>query len=201
MSRFKRILLVLIVLPLSISGYSQESNPKKNATGQSKTDDTDKETSPAKGLRNIETRSQRHNWDVNVHIDQKAIEASIESAVENAMKSVEVARALGKLEIQIEPIEIDLGKLDIDIGPIEINIPALDINIEPIDIDLDDMKIDVDADRDVVDRDDDDEESIQREPLSDVQVDRDKVKVKDKADKEKSYKRDKDKSKGLKKIN
>jgi len=191
MKHSSRILFAcLIIFVISIPGFSQE-NPKKSiaprADQQSKTDETNEETSKAEGLRKIKTRSQLRDMDVNIHIDQKMLEASIESAIENAMRSVDVA--LERLEINIEPIEIDLRSLDMDAHPIEINIPDLNINIEiePVEVDLD---IDNEMDQDRFDRDNDDGDRRAN----------DKWKEKSDDEKDTSDRADKDKSKGLKKI-
>jgi len=53
-----------------------------------------------------EKNSAPGNRNVNVHIDHRALETSIETAIENAMRSVE---RLERLQIQIEPMEIKLG--------------------------------------------------------------------------------------------
>lgn len=221
MSLLNRILFLCLIVSLaSVPGFSQEDSQKKNtaqsAKEQPKTDKTNGESSGTTGLRKINTHRDR-NFDIK--IDEEALEAKIESAVEEAMRSVEVE--LGRLEIHIEPIEIDLSNLDVNIDPIVINIPDMDINIEPIEIDMEDMDIDIDIDEhdfdwdnDEDDRDhddnDDEEDAFRSKGLNRLSVDQDKEpnkdQLKDKSSKEKdksdkSDKKDKEKSKGLKKIN
>ena len=219
MSLLNRILFLYLIVSLaSVPGFSQEDSQKKTAQSakeQPKTDKTNGELSGTTGLRKINSHRDR-NFDIK--IDEEALEAKIESAVEEAMRSVEVE--LSRLEIHIEPIEIDLSNLDIDIDPIVINIPDLDIDIEPIEIDMEDMDIDIDIDEHDFDWDDDDdrdhddnddeEDAFRSKGLNRLSVDQDKEpnkdQLKDKSNKEKdksdkSDKKDKEKSKGLKKIN
>ncbi len=226
MSFSTRTLAFTIFSLVSVAAFAQsDSVPAKKS--KEKTDQDEPKTA---GLRKITTQSQLRGGNFDVNIDEEALEARIESAIEQAMASVEVA--LEKLEINIEPIEIDLGQLDelraldnledIHIDPIHINIPDMDIdidiepievNIPDIDIDLDDIDIDNDFDRN---DDDEDNEDYRSDGLRKVSIDRDqdqdkeKDKLKDKSDKEKdkSLKKDKvkskeekDKTKGLKKIN
>src|SRR5258706_14775957 len=180
-----------IIFVISMPGFSQE-NPKKNIAPrleqQSKTDETN-DKSKTEGLRKIKTRSQMRDLDIDIHIDQKAIEASIESPIENAMRSVDVA--LERLEINIEPIEIDLSRMDMEAHPIEINIPDLNIEIEPIEVDLDlNIDIDNDIDQDHFERDDDDRDSRSNDKWTEKSDD----------GKDTSDKAEKEKSKGLKRI-
>jgi hypothetical protein len=124
MNTINRSLVALLVLLTAIPCFSQDTktDKKTESTKEQKTD----------GLRKIS--SSHHDWDFDVNIDEKALEANIEAAIERAMRSVDVA--LEKLEINIDPIEINLGYLkDADpVGPIKINIPNLNINIDPIEV-------------------------------------------------------------------
>lgn len=214
-----RPLFVILMLLLASPGFSQD--PKKT---EIKSDSrVSKEEPRADGLKKISGRPARE-YDFDIHIDEKALEANIERAIEHAMRDVE--EALDKLErqeIHIEPIEIELGDLNLDLDPIEIHIPDLDIDIDPIDIDLDDLDLDIDMDHDFdhdVDWDNDNDNDDNDEDLDedddedsflnkDKNKEKDKIKEKDKQknksdlnDKsEKTEQKEKDKAKGLKKIN
>lgn len=180
---FRILFLFLMIAMVTKPGFSQETSPAP----QTQTDETNKESSKTAGLRKLPTRSRWQDLDINVNIDEKVLEASIELAVENAMNAVE--GTLERLEIHIEPIEIDLGNLNIDMDPIVINIPDLDIDVEPVD--LDDMDIDIDIDQDDFDWNDD----------NDDDGDNDQQKRKEKRKSNDKSNDDKDKSKGLKKLN
>ncbi len=209
MSTLHRTLFVVLILALaSTTAFSQDSTRQK----------ADKKDQPEEtkegGLRKIGGRQHR-NFDIN--IDEKALKANIEGAIENAMRSVDMA--LDKLEINIEPIEIDLRSLNKDIEPILINIPNINIDIEPIEVDL--RHLDIDMDHHDIDRDDDEDHDEDNdndrnhhdkvfrtdEPNSSADTDKVKDKVKnksyknEKSDKDKSDKDEKEKSKGLKKLN
>lgn len=203
-----RTLLGFLILALTVvPGFSQDSNTKK---AEAKTPPVVTNEEPrADGLRKITTRTSR-DWDFDIHIDEAALEANIELAVEKAMKDVEIAlEKLEKLEIHIEPIEINLQKLNLDMKPIDIHIPHLNIDIEPIIIDLDDMDIDIDMDEDFdhdfdndIDNDEDDEDDfLNKDKNKQKDKMKDKSKVKDKPDTETTDQKEKDKAKGLKKIN
>lgn len=95
------------------------------------------------GLRKVSTNPYRYsNFDV--HIDEEVIERNIEVALQNALRHVEVA--LDRLEINIEPIEIDLSSLNNSIDPIDIHIPDLDIDIDIDEMDMDEDDFDIDID-------------------------------------------------------
>lgn len=212
MSTQYRPLFVILILLLAIPGFSQD--PKK---AEPKSDvKVSKEEPRADGLKRISGRPARE-YDFDIDIDEKALEANIERAVERAMRDVEEALdKLERLDIHIEPIEINLGDLNLDIDPIEIQIPDLDIDIdiEPLDMDMD-IDIDHDFDHDLdwdndnhhdndLDEDEDDEDSfVNKDKNKDKLKEKDKQKNKsDQNDKsEKSEQKEKDKAKGLKKIN
>jgi hypothetical protein len=202
-----RILFGFIVFSLAIPAYSQDANTKKT---QTKTPVITTEEPRADGLKRITTRPAR-DWDFDIHIDEEALEANIERAVEQAMKEVDIAlEKLEKLEIHIEPIEINLNKLNLDMKPINIHIPHLNIDIEPIMIDLDDMDIDIDEDFDHdvdmdidadEDRDEDDDKFLHKNKNKENEELKNKSEKKDKPDTEKTDQKEKDKAKGLKKMN
>jgi hypothetical protein len=202
-----RTLLGFLILALAIvPGFSQEANTKKAET---KTPVITKEELRSDGLRKITTRTSR-DWDFDIHIDEAALEANIERAVEQAMKDVEIAlEKLEKLEIHIEPIEINLQKLNLDMKPIDIHIPHLNIDIAPILIDLDDLDLDIDIDEDFdhdfdndIDNDEDDEDNfLKKDKNKEKEELKNKSDNKDKSDNEKTEQKEKDKAKGLKKIN
>jgi len=204
-------LLMLAVLP----AFSQDSGVKTDKKTQP---ETIKEESKSERLRKISSGSAR-DWDFDVHIDHVALEKNIKVAIESAMKSVE---ALEKLEINIEPIEINLNDLKMDLDPIIVNIPDPVVNIDPIEINVPDIDVNVDVDRDHFswrdedndidndnDNDNDHHRSFDKED-SDSHWDKhkEKEKMKDKSYKEekekvkdKSGKEEKEKAKGLKKLN
>ncbi|MEK6782248.1 MAG: hypothetical protein AABY93_11100 [Bacteroidota bacterium] len=231
MPTFIHTSFVVLIFSLAIvPGFSQNANSTlKKTEEKTQTDPTKEESSRSDGLRKISTHGSP-DWDFDINIDEEALEANIKLAVENAMKSVEVA--LDKLVINIEPIEINLGDLNLDMDPIEINIPALDIDIEPIEVNLDDLDIDIDIDDDSDwnededndegegndedednDDEDDDNDKFFRKDESTPPVKKDQSKEKDQLkdksnkkekssiDKPDQEKLEKDKSKGLKKIN
>ncbi|HEY8933764.1 MAG TPA: hypothetical protein VIM65_01025 [Cyclobacteriaceae bacterium] len=212
MKSSKRIFLSCFFVGLaSVSGFSQVTNSEINTDSKSI------------GLRKIAGGSHLHNMNLDINIDNEALETSIELAAERAMESVEVA--LDKLDVNIEPIEINFDDLDINIDPVIVNIPAIDINIEPIEIEdieiepveiepivIDPIVIDVDDVNNDISHfdwynDNDDDQSFSADQEKDKVKDKNKVKSKEKTkDKDKSYKADKnkevkEKSKGLKKIN
>src|SRR5690348_4494923 len=128
------ILSLLFVCLISVSGFSQANN----TTSQK----DESESSKTAGLRKIASGSGLR--DIEVNIDEEALEASISAAVEEAMASVD--EAMENIEIHIDPIEINLSDMDINIDPIVINIPNIDVNIEPIEVEIEDMDIDIDDD-------------------------------------------------------
>ena len=118
MSQIRPTLIAFLTISLAVPGFSQdvETSGKKD------------ESSKSEGLRKM-TNSQR-NWNFDIRIDEAALEANIENAIENSMRSIEVA--LDRIEIHIAPIEINLGSFNMNMDPIMVNIPDLDIDIEPI---------------------------------------------------------------------
>src|SRR5688572_3003476 len=101
---FRILFVFLMVSMVSVSGFSQETTPTPQE------EETNKESSKTAGLRKIPTGSRWQDLDININIDEKKIEAAIEAAVEDAMRSVE--GQLERLEIHMESIEIDLGNLE-----------------------------------------------------------------------------------------
>lgn len=204
MSIPNRTLFVFLILSMIIvPGFSQEANTKNAETKTPPV--VTKEEPRADGLRKITTRTSR-DWDFDIHIDEEDLEANIELAVEQAMKEMEVTlEKLEKLEIHLEPIEINLQKLNLDMKPIDIHLPHL--NIDPILIDLDNLDIDIDIDEDFdhdvdndIDNDEDDEDNFLKKEKDKEEL-KNKSDNKDKSDKEKTEQKEKDKAKGLKRIN
>lgn len=215
---YRTLIAFLIFSVVIVPASSQDANTKKT---EAKTSVVAKEEPRADGLKRISTRPSR-DWDFDIHIDEEALEANIELAIENAMRDVEITlEKLEKLEIHIEPIEINLQELDLNTKPIQIRIPNLNIDIAPILIDLDDLDLDIDINEDFehdmywyndhdndedIDEDDHDEDTFLNK---DKTKEKDKIKEKDKQknksdlnDKpEKTDQKEKDKAKGLKKIN
>ena len=217
MSHFKRILSIAMVCLIAAPGFSQNPNSntesiQKKVSSSSQTE-VKEESSRTQGLRKI---ASYRKMDLDIRIDEAALEASIELAIKDALESVEAV--LEKLEIHVEPIEINLSNLNVGSEPIIINIPDVNIDIEPIEIDMDEMHFDFDFDNNDWDNDSDEidgweedgddndgndkEYKFRKEDLKE----KDKIKEKDKSDKDKSSKdkpteKVKDKAKGLKKIN
>src|SRR5687768_7901938 len=133
MSLSIRILFIFIGISLvSTPGWSQENSKKGVAQPAMEESEDKEEPSRSAGLRKIAGGSSEE-VDIDIHIDEEALESNIEMAVENAMEVVDVV----------------LENLVIDIDPIEIDIPDFDINIDPVHIDMDDFDMDMDMDVDV----------------------------------------------------
>lgn len=213
MATFTRSLFVVLILFLAIvPGFSQVPNTALKAEKKAQSEAKNEEPR-ADGLRKIETRSSR-DWDFDIHLDEVELEANIERAIGNAMRDVEVAlERLERLEINIEPIEINVRELDLELDRIEVNIPDLDIDIDIEEIEVPDFDIDIDIDEDDWDQDNDydwdDEEDEDNEHDEDDDHDRfrkdesyymDKVKMKEMAEKEKE-KAEKEKEKANKEKN
>jgi hypothetical protein len=204
---YRTLFMFLIIALAVVPGFSQDANTKKAET---KTPVVTKEEPRSDGLRKITTRTSR-DWDFDIHIDEEALEANIERAVEQAMKDLEISlEKLEKLEIHLEPIEINLQKLNLDMKPIDIHIPHLNIDIAPIMIDLDDMDIDIDEDFDHDvdvdfdaddDRDEDDDNFLHKNKNKENEELKNKSEEKEKLITEKANQKEKDKAKGLKKMN
>src|SRR5258708_25828403 len=140
MNKINRTLFVLLIFSSAIPAYSQDKNNTQKVEK--------KEEIRPDGLRKISTKHQ--DWDFDINIDEKALKANIEKAIESAMKSVDVA--LEKLEINIEPIVINMKGLNMDVNPIRIDIPNINIDIEPIEVDLGDLNINTDVRHHAFDR-------------------------------------------------
>jgi hypothetical protein len=214
MNTVNHTLFVVLILAVAIPGFGQDTNTTKT---EKKTSETKSETRPD-GLRKITTRSPQ-DLDFDIHIDKEALEANIERAVARALQSVE--GTLERLEINIEPVEINMRDLNMNVTPILVNLPKLNIDIEPIEVELPDIDIEAHMNHHDFDRDDDDNaynndrensgggnNAYSDEDEDDVKVlrkhdsrhDKDMDKEKDHV-KDKSDKKEKEKSKGLKKLN
>src|SRR6187455_2591805 len=101
MSPFKPILVSCLFVPLASALVLSQQDTKKNTSAVKETEEKSNS-----GLRKIKT-SRGSDMDVDIKIDVKALEANIEHAVEQAMRSVE--NELEALEINFEPIEINLN--------------------------------------------------------------------------------------------
>jgi hypothetical protein len=186
------LLVCLFVCLIAIPAVAQQPIKKNNPEAKEA------------GLKKIAGGSAHKNLNIDVNIDEEALEASIEVAIKNAMESL---RVLEQLEIHIEPISIDLSNLNLLHNPIVIDIPHIEENVEPIDIDLDEMDFDMDIDMDFdIDNDFDWDNDNGNDDDNDWSFDKDKKKEKEKLKEEKDKpakptKQEKDKAKGLKKIN
>lgn len=189
-------LISFLMICLTMPGVSQQS-----PTSQEESDPK------AAGLKRIAGGSHQRN--LRIQLNEEAMQASVEAAVESAMVSVESAlRQLEHLEF-IEPIEVNLDHLDLALEPIEIEMPELDVDIEPINIELDELDLHLDFDADYDHAMNWEEDELDEDQDKDKDKDKDKHKDKDKSKhKEKAKTGDKfhkpetnDKAKGLKKIN
>ena len=186
--KMKRNLPLLLVLAIMVA-----------AALPAKSQNTDRQEAKEKseGLRKIS--STRPDYKFEVRIDKEQLEATIEKAIENALRSVETA--LESIEIEIEDIEINLNSLEMNSESIIIDIPDIDVSIDldELDIDLDEDDFDFDNDdwdnNDWGDWDEDDDRVVIRKQYKNEQV----LKIKNVHKSDKGD--EKEKSKGLKKIN
>ena len=131
MNIYYRTLFVFLILALAIvPSFSQDANTTLKKIDKKTQREETKDESRSDGLMKIKSHSS-HDRDFDIPIDEEALEANMERAVEKAMKSVELAME-------------QLDKLDIRMESIKINIPTLNVEIDPIEIDLDDLDIDMD---------------------------------------------------------
>jgi len=141
MKTLTHTLFAFLFMALVIPGFSQNSTAKPDK----KSEPVVKEKASTDGLKKISSGSAR-DWDFDIHIDHAALAKNIEAAVENAMRSAE--GALERLEINIDPIEINLKDLDVLTNPIVVNIPNMNFDIEPIEVNVPNIDVDVDVDMD-----------------------------------------------------
>lgn len=143
MNLHNRFLAVcLIVLVAQIPGLTQHSNSQsvpvkpveENSKGEIGND----------GLRKV--ASGTFETDVDLNIDQKILEADIEMAIDNAMRSIEIV--LDYLPIRLKPLEMDFSDLNMKFDAINVSLPNMDIEIEPVGVDLDEMDINIQIDED-----------------------------------------------------
>ena len=122
MNNFNRVSAALFIILISCTTvFSQvaDTSAKKDHRAIGPKEESSKESV----LRRI--TGPMHEWDFNIKIEEDALEASIEQAVERAMESVEAS--LDRLEIHIDPIEIDMSNINIDMVPIRIDLSHLDL--------------------------------------------------------------------------
>lgn len=111
MNQTNRVLSVFLMMCLPLAVFSQKAASKT-------------EESRSSGMRKV---ASGQDLDIDIKIDHKQLEADIEAAVEDALRSIE--HSLEGLEIHIEPISINLDKMDLNLEPLVINIPELNIEI------------------------------------------------------------------------
>ena len=83
MKHFSRIALVLFAFSASLTAFSQNAETPKQEKKPTVTTSTNEQP-----LRKI---TNNRGLDIKINLDEEALEASIESAIERAMKSVEVS--------------------------------------------------------------------------------------------------------------
>lgn len=120
----------LIVLFAQIPALSQDNN------AQPPLDENSNPEIPG-CLRKIASGS--FELDLDIDIDQETLEADIELALENAMRSAEIV--LEVLPVHLDVMKTDFSGMDIKFDPIDINLRDLDIDIEPVEFDMDDLNI------------------------------------------------------------
>ena len=115
MKKSATISAIVLFALMAFTAYSQADQPRDQKSA---------------GLKKISGPTR----EINIDIDERAIEASVEEAMQLLEKDLE------KLEVDLERLDIDLSKLanieipEINLESMEINIP--EINIEPIEIDI-----------------------------------------------------------------
>ncbi|MBN8576733.1 MAG: hypothetical protein J0L66_07300 [Cytophagales bacterium] len=182
---------LLLICAISMSAIAQNSKYEKPSVKSDRPD----------GLVKIAGPTQ--DWNFDIHIDGKALEQTIESALRLALRSVE--HSLEAIQIHLEPIELNLRGLN-SVTPIEIRIPEIKVEVEPIEVELGDLDMDFDFDFDL-DNDSNDEwkaerardKELQKAELKNSKAERKEI-VKETEAKD-QLKSQKDKAKGLKKIN
>ncbi|MBX2901860.1 MAG: hypothetical protein KF775_19580 [Cyclobacteriaceae bacterium] len=184
---------LLLISAISMSAIAQNSKDEKPSVKSDRPD----------GLVKIAGPTQ--DWNFDIHIDGKALEQTIESALRLALRSVE--HSLEAIQIHLEPIELNLRGLN-SVTPIEIRIPEIKVEVEPIEVELGDLDMDFDFDFDFdLDNDSNDEwkaergreKELQKAELKDSKAERKEI-VKETEAKD-QLKSQKEKAKGLKKIN
>jgi hypothetical protein len=122
MKPFNRILLsCLFMSMIAVPCFSQK--------------DEKSEPSKTAGLRKIAGGSGLQNLNIEVDIDEKTLKSSVESSVETAMRSLEVA--LDNMEIHFEAMEINLREMNFDVAPMIITIPEMDFDLHVDDSEFD----------------------------------------------------------------
>lgn len=133
------VAVCLTVLVAHIPGLTQQTNsqsePVKPVHEHSKVETGDD------GLRKVASGSFERDLDLN--IDQKLLEADIEMAIDNAMRSIEIV--LDELPIRLEPLEMDFNDLNIKFEGITVSLPEMDIDIEPVRFDMDEIDINIEV--------------------------------------------------------
>lgn len=132
--------ICLIVLLAQIPGLSQDNNPQS---------DTAK---PVNESSNPEIRSSARiiasgSFDnIDIDINEEALETDIEIAIDNAMRSVEIV--LEGLPVHLDLMKTDFSGLDVEFDPIDINLRDMNIDIEPVEFDMEDLDINIKLDDD-----------------------------------------------------
>jgi hypothetical protein len=134
--------ICLTVLVAQTPGLTQHSN-SQSVSDKPIAENTEEETGND-GFRKVASGS--FEMDLDLNIDQKILEADIEMAIDNAMRSIEIV--LDDLPIRLEPLEMDFSDLDIKFDAIDISLHDMDIEIEPVRVDLDEIDINIKVDED-----------------------------------------------------
>jgi len=133
--------ICLIVLIAQIPGLSQDNNPQSD-TAKPFNENSNKEIRSS--VRKIASGS--FEMDLDIDIDEEALGADIEIAIDNAMRSVEIV--LEGLPVHLDLMKTDFSGLDIEFDPIDINLRDMDIEIEPVEFDMDDLDMNIKRDDD-----------------------------------------------------
>jgi hypothetical protein len=132
--------ICLIVLLAQIPGLSQDNNLQ---SGTAKPVNENSKPEIRSSTRKIAPGS--FEMDLDIDIDENALETDIEIAIDNAMRSVEIV--LEGLPVHLD-LKTDFNGLDMEFDPIDINLGDLDIDIEPVEFDLEDMGLNIKRDDD-----------------------------------------------------
>ena len=132
--------ICLIVLLAQIPGLSQDNNPRSDTV------------KPVNENSNPETRSSVRKIasgsfdNIDIDINEEALETDIEIAIDNAMRSVEIV--LEGLPVHLDLMKTDFSGLDMEFDPIDLNLRDMNIDIEPVEFDMDDLDINIKLDDD-----------------------------------------------------
>ena len=128
----------LLVLFFQNRGLSQEKNPQSDPDKPLSRSQETKRTGD--GLRKVSLDSYQRDID----IDNDELETEIETAVDNAIRSIELRFE----DIYVHPVQIDLSELNLDWERLEGDFDFMHINIDRVEPDMEDFDIDISIDED-----------------------------------------------------